>query len=107
MTDFLSTHLPSQGVRFVAVKKFTQSKMQHIPFFDFESMGAHIRRIADHDFAVYHACASFEQESYIGEDGRRKQRTQENAIYARAFWLDIECTPEKAAAGGGHSQCLT
>lgn len=102
MTDFLSQHLPSQGVRFVAFKKFTQSGMQHIPFSDFESMGAHIRRIADDNFAVYHACASFEQESYIGADGKRKQRTQENAIYARAFWLDIECTPEKAAAGEGY-----
>lgn len=102
MTDFLSQHLPSQGFRFVAVKKFTQSGMQHIPFSDFESMGAHIRRIADHDFAVYHACASFEQEIYIGADGKRKQRTQENALFTRSFWLDIECTPDKAAAGEGY-----
>lgn len=102
MTDFLSMHLPSQGFRFVAVKKFTQSGMQHIPFSDFESMGDHIRRIADHDFAVYHACASFEQESYMAADGRRKQRTQENALFARSFWLDIECTPDKAAAGEGY-----
>lgn len=102
MTDFLSQHLPSQGVRFVAVKKFSQPGMLHIPFSDFESMGAHIGRIADHDFAVYHACASFKQESYIGNDGKRKYRTQENAIHARAFWLDIECTPEKAAVGKGY-----
>jgi hypothetical protein len=102
MMDFLSQHLPSQGVRFVAVKKFEQSGMHHTSFSDFESMEVHIRRIAEDNFAVYHACASFERESYVGEDGKRKQRTQANAIYARAFWLDIECTPEKAAAGKGY-----
>ena len=102
MTDFLSQHLPSQGVRFVAVKKFEQSKMKHISFSDFASMEAYIKRIADHDFAVYHACASFERESYIGEDGKTKYREKENALCARAFWLDIECTPAKAAAGKGY-----
>ena len=102
MTDFLSKHLPSQGVRFVAVKKFEQSGMQHTSFSDFESIESYIRRIADDNFAVYHACASFERESYIGEDGKTKYREQENALYARAFWLDIECTPEKAAANKGY-----
>lgn len=102
MTDFLSQHLPSQGFRFVAVKKFEQSGMHHTSFADFESMEACIRTIADDNFAVYHACASFERESYLGVDGKTKQRTQENAIYARAFWLDIECTPDKAAAGEGY-----
>jgi hypothetical protein len=102
MTDFLSQHLPSQGVRFVAVKQFIQSGMKHIPFSDFESLKAHIERIADGTFAVYHACASFERESYIGEDGETKYREQQNALYARSFWLDIECTPEKAADGKGY-----
>ena len=102
MTDFLSIHLPSQGVRFVASKRTKAAGMQHIPFSDLESMEAHICQMAGDNFAVYHACASFERESYIGADGKRKQRTQENAIYARAFWLDIECTPEKAAAREGY-----
>lgn len=102
MTDFMSQHLPSQGFRFVATKKFEKSGMIHVPFSGFERMEACIRRIADDNFAVYHACASFERESYIGEDGETKQRTQENAIYAKAFWLDIECTPDKAAVGKGY-----
>ncbi len=102
MNNFFSKHIPSQGIRFVATKQHKTSGMQHIPFSDCESMEDHIRQIADDNFAVYHACASFERESYFGADGKKKYRTQENAIYARSFWLDIECTPEKAATGKGY-----
>jgi hypothetical protein len=102
MTDFLSTHLPSQGVRYVAVKKLKKGGMQHTPFSDFESMEHRIQQIADNNYAVYHACASFALESYSDAAGNKKSRTQDNALYARSFWLDIECTPEKAVRGKGY-----
>ena len=44
---------------------------------------------------VYFACASFLHKEYPDTNGKRRQRTAENAAATGSFWLDIDCGDDK------------
>lgn len=46
-------------------------------------------------YATYHACASFRDPKGIWDGQRHRKRTHENALAARAFWLDVDAGPNK------------
>ena len=48
-------------------------------------------RLDGEGYDVYFACASFLQGEYLDTNGKRRQRTAENAAAAGSFWLDIDC----------------
>jgi len=51
------------------------------------------QRLANQKFNVYFGVAKY---------GTLNNRTQENAKYLKAFWMDIDCGEEKAAEGKGY-----
>jgi hypothetical protein len=101
MQTFLSAILPSQGIYFIVT--IYRGRVSHHPC----KTVAEMNRLAilydsqGHD--VFYACASFDQESYIGDDGKRHQRTGENAGWVKSFFLDIDCGPDKAAKDLGYA----
>jgi hypothetical protein len=52
--------------------------------------------------AVYHACASYKEASYICADGAARFRVQANAGKVNSFLADIDCGEQKAAEGKGY-----
>lgn len=101
MKNFLSTILPSQGVYFVIAN--TGKGFSHFPCHSFDEMVQKARDLDAHGYDVFFACASFKQESYIDDNGKRCQRTGDNAGWVKAFWMDIDCGPDKAAEGKGYA----
>jgi hypothetical protein len=100
MRKFLSTILPDQGVYFVAAK--TGVGFAHHPC---NSVGDMVQRACQIDAQgrdAYFACASYKQENYEDANGKTKRRTADNAGWAKAFWLDIDCSTDKAEAGKGY-----
>ena len=101
MKDFLSTTLPDKGVYFIAAK--AGGGFAHHPCHTVNEMVQLALKIDAQGRDAYFACASYKQESHIDADGKRRQRTGENAGCAKSFWLDIDCGPEKAAEGKGYA----
>ena len=101
MIGFLSTILPSEGVYFIASIK--GGVCRHYPCRSFGKMVQKANELDAQGCDVFFACASFKQESYIGDDGKRYQRTAENAGWVNSFWLDIDCGADKAAKGTGYA----
>jgi hypothetical protein len=94
---FLSLVTPDEGVRYVTIiqqkvnaqQKFT--KVANIPYSTHEEGVELITEAeADKTINVYFSCASFAQEEYVDGNGKRKQRTAENAAFARAIWRDLD-----------------
>lgn len=100
MIDFLSATLPDNGVYFIAVK--AGDGVAHHPCHTVSEMAKKATEIDAQGRDVFFACASYKQESYIDAKGKRRQRTTKNAGWAKSFWLDIDCGPEKAAEGKGY-----
>lgn len=100
MKDFFSEALPDKGIKFIAYKN--GRSFAHLPCRTFDEMVEKAREIDAQGCDVYHACASYKQKSYIDDDGKRRQRTAENAGWVKSFWLDIDCGPDKAEKGKGY-----
>ena len=77
--------------------------MRHHACKDVSEAAALAARLNDIGVTVYHACASFDKAFYLDASGKKRQRTAENAMLARSFWLDIDCGKQKAAEGKGYS----
>ena len=100
---FLQAILPTEGVYFLAVMKHGYEGLRHKAFSSFEQMQKAVEALNDNpNLTVYHACASFRQPYLEKPDGRYEYRTKRNALYARAFWLDIDVGPEKESSGKGY-----
>jgi hypothetical protein len=101
--NFVQKILPDTGIKFIAYKS-PYGGFEHHACDTFEEMAAKAQVIDAEGKDAYFACASFKQESYINPtDGKKKQRTAENAGWAKAFWLDIDCGADKAAKGEGYA----
>ena len=101
MQTFLTSILPSQGLYFITSIK-TEVCRNH-PCHSFNQMVKKAHDLDRQGYDVFFACASFKEESHIDADGKRRQRTAENAGWVKSFWLDIDCGPDKAAEGKGYA----
>ena len=97
MKDFFSTLLPDRGVYFIAAQ--TPSGFLHQACLSLEEMEDRAGHWDAQGYNTYFACASFHHASYTDTDGKSRQRTQDNAGWAKSFWLDIDCGQDKAGSG--------
>lgn len=91
--SFLKAVLPETGYKFLAIKHV--DGLQHVAFENIAEMGAAAVRYAHEGKDVYFACAGYAQEAYVDTRGKMRFRTQENAVAAESFWLDIDVGEEK------------
>ena len=94
--DFLAILTPSQGWLFAA-RPTPRGGFGHAPCDTHALLTKRIEQI-DQAHNAYFALGSYKQPSYVGKDGKTHFRTKENAAYARAVWLDIDCGPGKPYA---------
>ena len=102
MKTFLSSVLPDTGIYFIATPNTNSGGFTHYPCHNLNEMIEEAVRLDQLELQVYFACASFSQKSYVDESGKTRYRTSKNAGWAKAFWLDIDCGADKAAAGKGY-----
>ncbi len=100
MKDFLSAILPRQGIYFAVTKNL--KGFVHFPCKTIDELAVKIGEIEAKGLDVYFACASYAKDSYTDSEGKTRQRTADNAQFARSFWLDIDCGAEKAQKGQGY-----
>lgn len=100
--SFLSHILPEQGFKFVVMREAADKPWIHKPARSIEEVAAIARRADAAGRAVYHACASFKEPFVLSatkkyEDGspKREYRKHENAGWAKALWLDLDCGEDK------------
>lgn len=99
--SFLSSILPDQGIYFVATKQPSRGFVHHACH-SIDEVVQKAQEIDARGQDAYMACASYKQESYVEPDGKHRQRTGENAGWAKSFWLDIDCGAVKAEDGKGY-----
>jgi len=66
---------------------------RHIPVANLQGALAQVPNWVQNGLDCYFACAEF---------STPESRKASNAAAARAFWMDIDCSPEKAASGKGY-----
>ena len=102
--EFLETLLPEEGVKFVA-RWFDipdhprKGIFMHKPFYDLEEMADNIKWHASKGNTVYHACSTYKEIKYLTtKNGKQVPagRTKDNALAARALWLDFDVGKEAA-----------
>lgn len=103
MSDFLNRIMPNTGLRFIATPNSNGKGFIHYPCETNEEMVLKAKELDAQNKTVYFACASYKQKSYIDELGKTRYRTAENAGWAKAFWLDIDCGASKCAEGKGYA----
>ena len=87
---FLDKILPNnQNVKFLFI--MYDKRREHRAFTDTNLMAEEALCLDEMGDNVYFACASFLLEEYLDTNGKRRQRTAENATAAGSFWLDIDC----------------
>lgn len=91
-----------EGVHFIAVPT-SDGAWQHFPIKTTPEAVAKALNLSRDGRNAYFGCGSFEKEHYIDGNGKKRQRTAENATGARTFWLDIDCGEKKAAEGNGYA----
>ena len=85
MPTILQKILPDEGYYCVVGLKDNVKPQQS--FHDnWENVENEIEDLREKDFNVYFACASFATSG---------KRTQDNAIYMKSFWLDLDCGEDK------------
>jgi uncharacterized protein (DUF927 family) len=81
MPTFLQKILPDEGYYCIVGLRDGESPKQS--FYDvWEDVDTEIEKLLKDNFNVYFACASFTES---------EKRTQENALYMKSFWLDLDC----------------
>ena len=81
MPTFLQKILPDEGYYCIVGLRDGESPKQS--FYDvWEDVDTEIENLLKDNFNVYFACASFTES---------EKRTQENALYMKSFWLDLDC----------------
>lgn len=92
--DFLTLVLPDEGYRFIAEHN---GYLRHTACQSIDEMVALVaeHRLSGRNTELYFACSSFQHDKYINGEGKTKQRTAEDALYAKSFWLDIDCGFDK------------
>jgi len=91
LQEFLSLVTPDEGFRFVIGLQQESGKPSHYAYTTVEQAQELIEASETiEDRNTYFSCASFNHESYINEKGKKKRRTQEDALSARAIWRDLD-----------------
>lgn len=83
--DLLSAVLPSEGWYCIVGLKKGGGAKQHF-YNSLEEAEQGVAQLLEQDCDVYFACAKYESNT---------SRTQANAKYVKAFWLDIDCGENK------------
>lgn len=99
--DFLRFVLPKKGLYFSATPhSFVNDEgkevgyFKHVCYSTVPELAAHCIDLSEDGKNAFFACGSFENEFIeIERKGlvKKKQRVQENALYARSQWIDIDC----------------
>lgn len=103
-TDFLRELLPESGIYYAATwvknpKYGRGGYWKHTPTHTIEQLTPELKHLSSQGQDAYFALASFEQAHYQDpETGKTRWRTQENAICARAAWLDLDVGESKGYA---------
>lgn len=100
--NFYKAVLPPSGVYYLAQIKSGKPAI-HKPFNSIEEMVAALGKLdSDPNYDVYHACASYLQET-VDVDGKVAWRHITNRDSAKAFWVDVDCGADKVAGGKGYA----
>ncbi len=100
--QFLEAILPLEGTHFLATMKVGVPGVTHHPFNTLEDMANAVERFDKQaGVTVYHACAAY-REPFVQVGEKKQFRTPSNLLAIKSFSIDIDCGPEKAAAGKGH-----
>ena len=75
MEEFLRLIIPEEGYKILWVRVPTDHSYHRV-FEKFSEMAAAAKQLNQEGHQVYHACASFKQSSYKGQNGKTKRRTQ-------------------------------
>lgn len=102
--EFLETLLPEEGVKFVArwfdiPNHPRKGIFMHKPFYDLDEMADNIKWHAAKGNTVYHACSTYKEVKYLTTKTGKEVpagRTKDNALAARALWLDFDVGKEAA-----------
>ncbi|MEF8699333.1 MAG: primase-helicase family protein [Candidatus Accumulibacter sp. UW20] len=91
--EFLQQILPGTGLVVLAELRTRPdgSSWIHHKFADIASAAAAVERFTAAGRTIYHACSTFK------EDLQKRFRTQENAGWQRAFWVDADVDPANPA----------
>lgn len=94
-TEFLAAVLPPEGAYCAAGAR--NKRLHHRYAATLEELSTHADDMVREGYDVYFACSSF----------KTKERSQDNVLAARSFWLDIDCgeskaTPDKHGRIGGY-----
>lgn len=93
--EFLGRVLPDQGTYYAGMLRKGAKQMRQHAFDSIDALAAAVTAASkDPNVDVYHACASFNDDT---------ARTQGNAFRAKSFWVDIDCGEDKAAKGKGYA----
>lgn len=103
MINFLNSIMPNTGFRYIVTPNPNGYGFTHFPCVTNEAMVLKARELDAQNKTVYFACASYKQKSYVDEQGKTRYRTANNAAFAKAYWLDIDCGETKAAEGKGYA----
>ena len=81
--DLLDTVLPTEGrYCIIGIGRFPDQRFAETR----EQADEFIKEFVDNKIDAYYGCAKF---------GDLNERTQENALYFKALWMDIDCGPTK------------
>ena len=92
--QLLRAILPCSGKYFLALPYKASKGYKHLAYQDIGAMAEKAVAVSSRGANVFFACSSFETPEYqaIDKDGntKTKYRTGENALYAKAQWLDLD-----------------
>ena len=92
---FLGRILPKEGIYQATIIK--NGRAQNIPCASIAELAEEVLKRDRPGQNVFHACATY-------KDG--SSRMAINAVLMNAFWLDLDCGPEKAITGAGYKTKL-
>lgn len=103
---FLTHILPEQGYKFVVIREGDDKPWIHKAFDSIEKMGRFVQAAEARGLIIYHACAAYHQEVIVGDEisaitgkPKKRYRIQENAAFAKSFWVDLDCGDGKDYEG--------
>lgn len=100
--EFLKCVLPDSGIKIVAAKM--NGKFKHKGFETVEDAAAFALKCDAEELETYHACAAYKERPHLNQEtGKYVARVSSNWLCAKAFWVDIDCGPDKAEAGKGYA----
>ncbi|OHD21340.1 MAG: hypothetical protein A2Y38_16515 [Spirochaetes bacterium GWB1_59_5] len=112
--EFLETLLPEEGVKFVArwfdiPSHPRKGIFMHKPFHDLDEMADNIKWHASKGNTVYHACSTFKEVKFIKTKTGKEVpagRTKDNALAARALWVDFDVGKEASHSYDSKKQAV-